>query len=507
MTEQSSFWADQIASQAIAAHQDNLVCTGITPSGEIHIGNMREVLTGDAVYRAICDQGGRARFIYLGDTYDALRKVYPFLDAAEYEQHVGKPLSDIPCPCGRHDSYAAHFLEPFLEAVKELGLDVEVKLAHEMYYNGEYADAIMTALENRDKIAQILNKQTGKEIAADWSPANPKCSECGRITQAKVTGFDSEAKTVDYACACGHSGTADATTGGVKLTWRVDWPARWAILGVTVEPFGKDHASRGGSYDTGKVIAKEVYGYTAPVPITYEWISLQGQGDMSSSKGNVVSISDMLKVVPPDVLRYMVFRTKPKKAIKFNPALPMLSLIDELDNEENKNRDPRAIELSMVSGLGVVGIPFKHLVNIVQIAGEDDDEAVSVIERGGYQVKDKDAVKRRLHYARKWLAEYAPDDMKFSVQEELPDAARELEPAVKDGLRFIAEKLDDSMDGDAVHVLIYEAKEKFAVKPQQLFQGIYRSIIGKERGPRAGWFISIVGPEKAAARLKEAADS
>jgi len=499
------FWADEIAMQAIQAHPENIVCTGITPSGQIHIGNMREVLSGDAVYRSILARGGKARLIYLGDTYDALRHVYPFLDEKTYAPMVGKPLSDIPCPCGKHESYAAHFLEPFLAAIKELGLDVEVKLAHEMYNTGEYTDVIFTALEKRDEIARILHEVTGKEIESDWSPVNPKCEACGRITKARVTAWNRESHSVDYTCECGHIGTADAARGGAKLTWRVDWPARWKILGVTVEPFGKDHASRGGSYDTGISITKDIYGYQAPVPIVYEWISLKGKGDMSSSKGNVISIADMVEVVPPDVLRYMIFRTQPKKALTFDPGLPMLTLIDELDDPESKTRDQQAAELSMVSGMGSVGIPFKHLVSIVQIAGTDDDEAMKIIERGGYAIRDRAAVLRRMAYARKWLANYAPEELKFSTQPRLPDEVSALPPAVKNALGWFAEHLDASMSGDTIHGLFYEAGNATGTDAGEIFKGFYLSIIGKQRGPRAGWFIVTLGVDFIRSRLLEAA--
>jgi lysyl-tRNA synthetase class 1 len=51
-------WADRVAGEVIAAGRAPVISTGISPSGEIHIGNMREVLTGDAVYRALRDTGG-----------------------------------------------------------------------------------------------------------------------------------------------------------------------------------------------------------------------------------------------------------------------------------------------------------------------------------------------------------------------------------------------------------------------------------------------------------------
>lgn len=134
-------WADVVADEVLEKGKKHLVATGITPSGHIHIGNMREVVTADVAYRALLDKGAQAEFIYIADTYDPLRKVYPFLDES-YAPHVGKPLSEIPCPCGEHKSYSEHFLEPFLVALEHLGIHPKVYRADELYKQGLYTDAI-----------------------------------------------------------------------------------------------------------------------------------------------------------------------------------------------------------------------------------------------------------------------------------------------------------------------------------------------------------------------------
>ena len=43
-------WADVLANELLKDDRKHVLATGITPSGPIHIGNMREVLTTDAVY-------------------------------------------------------------------------------------------------------------------------------------------------------------------------------------------------------------------------------------------------------------------------------------------------------------------------------------------------------------------------------------------------------------------------------------------------------------------------
>ncbi|MCP3979881.1 MAG: lysine--tRNA ligase [bacterium] len=504
-TSQDEHWADRVAADVIEAGRDAVVSTGISPSGEIHIGNMREILTGDAVFRALLDRGASARFNYVADNFDPLRKSYDFLDAKIYEPLVGRPLSDIPCPCGGHDSYSEHFLEPFLAALRELRVDVEVERADGMYRSGRMTPWIVRSLQNRDRIAAIFKEVSGQDVAEDWYPFNPLCAECKRLNSARVTGFSAEDETVDYTCACGSSGTVPMAGGG-KLVWKVDWPARWMMLGVTVEPFGKDHASRGGSYDIGKRVVGEVFGGEAPHPIPYEWISLKGKGDMSSSKGNVLSIHRMLEVVPPDVLRFLVIRQRPQKAIKFDPGLPLLQLVDQVDSGASAPAIRRSLELSQAAGFAPLGVPFKHLVVVAQASSFDVDRALDILRRSGYPDVRREALEPRMIFARSWLDSFAPAEMRFTVQSELPRVAGELDEQQKKFLGRLGRELTGEMGGDDVHKLVYSIAEEFSdSKPARLFEAIYVSLLGQTRGPRAGWFIVFLGAEFCANRFLEAA--
>jgi lysyl-tRNA synthetase class 1 len=219
----------------------------------------------------------------------------------------------------------------------------------------------------------------------------------------------------------------------------------------------------------------------------------------------VISIADMLEVVPPDVLRYLIFRTRPRKSIVFDPGLPLLNLVDELDDADNKNRDTRAHELSMVTGMEPVGIPFKHLVNIFQIARGDAATTLEIIKRGGYSVRDEKALFRRMEYARTWLTRHAPEEMRFTPLEELPAEAASFSPGIKKAFAFFAEALTPDMSGDAVHELFYQVKDASGVDPKDFFRAVYLLLIGKERGPRAGWFIQILGIPAVKERFAKAA--
>jgi lysyl-tRNA synthetase class 1 len=498
---QSKHWADVVANEAQKKGNKHIVASGITPSGDIHIGNMREVVTADAVYRALLDAGADANLLYIADTYDPLRKVYPFLDD-RYKEHVGKPLSEIPCTCGNHPNYAEHFLEPFISSLEKLDIHPITYRADQLYKEGAYVDAIKIALVKRNEIARIIEEVSSRTLDSDWNIFNPICHQCGKLTTTIVTGFDLERETVDYTCSCGTQGTVSMQGGG-KLTWRIDWPARWHILGVTIEPFGKDHASAGGSYATGQRISSEVYGYPPPHPIVYEWIMLKGKGAMSSSTGVTVPISDMLDVVPPEVLRYLIIRSKPEKHIEFDPGLPLLNLIDEYDNLD-ESIDKRAYQLSQAGSNMSIKIPFRHLVTAVQIADHSFDYLLTVLERGGYDISDSEKIRQRTDNVEKWLEIFAPPMIKFEVQQTLPPETRNFNDQQRQALQILVERMPGYSDGQAIHEGIYNLAEEMDMNPKNLFKTIYQSILGTKSGPRLGYFLVSLDRDFVVERFKAA---
>ncbi len=529
-------WSQAIAREIIAhrGEEKHVVATGITPSGDIHIGNLREIIIGDAVRNALCELGVEARLIYVGDTFDPLRRRYPFLPP-EYEEHVGKPLSEIPDPEGCHSSYAEHFLSPFIESLDELGIEVEVFRADVMYKSGWYEAEIREALLRRDDLARILHESSGRRLPPHWSPFAPLCSACGRISTTTVTGYkldggEGEGKgkgEVYYRCECGNRGTASLSGGG-KLAWRVDWAARWKILGVTVEPFGKDHAAPGGSFDSGKRIAEEIYNFRAPYPIPFEHILLRlseveggDTGDeggkrrrrvtaMSSSRGTNIPVREILEVVPPEILKYLIRRVRPERHIEFDPSMPLLHLIDEYE------RDTGGI------GTGIAArIPFRHFLTLVQVArGDDTRELLAVIRRSGYEVpedaeEELAAIRRKARYALNWLRRYAPDELKFELLRSLSESelVKELSDAQRRALLMIAHHIRHEhelgggkrLSATEWHNKIYEVANALDIEPGEVFRAVYIALLGKPSGPRAGWLLASLDTEFLRERFEAAA--
>jgi len=390
---------------------------------------------------------------------------------------------------------------PFLKSMERLGIRPEVYRADVLYKEGKYNDAIKTAFSRKDDIARILKEVSGRDVPEGWSPFDAICKVCGRTNTTHVTGFDLDAETVDYVCSCGSQGTVSMAGGG-KLVWRVDWPARWPIFRVTVEPFGKDHATAGGSYDTGKRISEEIYGYPAPFPMVYEWIHLKGVGAMHSSTGIVVTIQEMLDVVPPEVLRYLIIRNKPEKHIEFDPGLPLLSLVDEYDQRKG---DERAIELSNVSKSGPFEIPFRHMVTAVQIARGDEEQLFVALKRSGYDViSRREEILGRARNVLVWLEKYAPKYVKFQLQETLPAAVNNLSPAERQALGLLAGRIEDKSAAE-IHDLVYVVAKEMDLDSKKFFQAIYLTFLGDRQGPKVGWFLASLDRDFVRSRLAAAA--
>lgn len=496
-------WADVIAEEVAGTCDHPLIATGISPTGIIHVGSLREAITGESVRSAVEGLGKDVKLIYLIDSFDPLRKCYDFLPK-EYEKYVGMPISRIPCPCGKHKNYAHHFVQPFLDAVESLGVKCEIIWTHELYDQGRFAEAIDLTFKRRQDIIRILNEVSGKEANPNYAPYNPVCEKCGRFTNPLFDTYSYP--TVEYECPCGHRGKVDITKGEGKLTWRLEWPAKWMIFKTSAEPFGKDHAAAGGSYDTGKRIVEEIYGYRAPYPIPYEFVQLKGVGQMHKSLGCSVTGLDAINMTPPEVLNYMFLRVNPGKAIDYDSGIGTIEMADEYDRmerayfsgeymdvEENSVRAYVISQHNKVPEKLPFQVPYGHLVTLAQMA-DTFDGVVKILERtqdlSGVTVQDMRKLERRVSSVRYWLNGFAPDKVKFSVFKAIPPG---VELSMNDKVFFqeLVRKMNDcTWDADTINGIISDTAKASPIGPKGGFKTIYNVLIGKPAGPRLGPFLA-----------------
>lgn len=512
---QSSYWVDIVCDAIESKHPtgDLRVCSGISPSGPYHIGHTREVLTADAVLRGLIKRGRKVDHIHFVDDFDALRKRYPYLPE-RYEDEVGKPLYLVPAPDGKSESYADQYFGEYEKAIGQLGVEMTVVRIHQEYQKGTFSPYIAKSLEKRNEIASILETVSGRAVEEDWQPIQILDTSNNNLRSAKFIGFDKVSGKVNYLGSDGQEYQADINKGQVKLDWRVHWPAWWSIWGNQVEGFGREHATKGGSYDTGVEIAKQIFNIEAPYPVPYETINLKGETKkMSSSLGNLVSIKDALSVIPPEVLRYFTFKSRPERQLFFDTGLGLYNLMDEYAKTEsetlagNSPEFKEAWQISSLSGKDHVisTIPFSHLVSCYQAARGDTEEILALLNRSGHEKAVSTqitAIEKELVYLKKWLEDYAPENIKFEVLTTVP--AIVLNTVQKEFLNQLVEKLSTiDFSAEVIHSTIYDVAVSSELGGKEAFTLIYRAFIGKDSGPRAGYFLSSLGKDFVMKRLKE----
>ena len=511
-------WADVIAEDLDTRLEQPLVSAGISPTGVIHVGSLREAITAESVRSALKSRGSKVKMIYLIDSYDPLRKRYDFLPE-EFEKYVGIPIFMFPCPCGKHDNYAHHFIQPFLDAVESLGVDCEVIWTHELYHQGKFAETIDLSFKKRGEVIKILKEVTGRDVPDDYAPFQPLCSECSRFVNPIFDSY--EYPKVKYKCPkCGHEGEADITKGEGKLAWRLEWPAKWKIFSVSAEPFGKDHASAGGSYESGVRIVKEIFGGEAPYPIPYEFVQLKGKGQMHKSTGSSVTGMDAINMTPPEVLNYMFLRVNPERHIDYDSGMGVLDLCDEYDRMETmhfskeftpaEENSVRAYEIAQHNDVPTTlpqEVSYRHLVNVVQMS-DDIDGVLEILKRtnkfNNPTEMDMKRLVRRIDRVRFWLANFAPENVKFAICQTMPSV--ELSAEEKTYLGKVAARLESKdWNADNIHEAISEEGKASPIGPKGGFQALYKVLINRTSGPRLGHFLEAMDKKFVVSRLKEAA--
>ena len=517
-------WADQMASQIIKEKGDlpTYTCaSGITPSGTVHIGNFREIITVDLIARALRDRGKNVRFIYSWDDYDVFRKVPANMpDPQTLEKYLRYPITEVPDTTGRNENYARHHEVDIESQLPRVGIHPEFLYQASRYRANRYAEGMKKALQNRETIKECLNEYRDdahkmKPEDVYW-PVSVFCGKCNKDT-TQISGYDGE-YGITYKCECGHTETADIRTfKGAKLGWRVDWPMRWNEEKVVFEPGGKDHISPGGSYDTAKLVSKRIYGWDAPVTMRYDFVTLKGvPGKMSSSKGKVIALPDALDIYQAEVLRYLFAGTRPNTEFSISFDMDVLKVYEDYDKTERivygvdkaksddlLNKEKRIYMLSQIDGKIPEVMPYqitiRQLTTLLQIHSGDFDAVIKSL--GDVKPEQEERLRRRIECAWFWIQHSAPDcapEFCFALRTDgsKTDLSGPLLEAVRRVRDEVVPKLDTFQTDKECQQAMYDIASEMEIEPKALFTALYKALIEKEQGPRLGSFLRIIGGER-----------
>ncbi|MEF8783517.1 MAG: lysine--tRNA ligase [Haloarculaceae archaeon] len=528
-----AFWADA-AADAVEARdpaEPIVIKGGVSPSGVPHIGHFNEILRGYFVAEALRDRGHEVRQVFTADDRDALRAVPRTLadldgnivglgdvDAGALGRNLGVPYTDIPDPFGCCDSYGDHFTNLLAGHAEAVGVPVEFVSNTDLYEEGAFESVTRRILERADAARAVLAEYQAK-VDEGYVPFVPQCANCGHLTEG-VTGVDLEAGTVSYVCTdreagdeviegCGHEGVATLREG--KLPWRFEWPAQWGVLDVDFEPFGKDHAE--GSWPSGEAIAERVLGIQPPVPMVYEWFTLEGE-PLSSSAGNVVTVDEVLDILEPEVFRYF-FAKEPLKQRDFSVE-GIDALVDEFDRleriyfgeigaEEHEQELAERAYPALVDEVrdGRVRVPY----TFAAVLGMTDDLALreEIARREGHIPEDApewavEEALARVERAREW-ARRTGNAFDYELKRgEMPDV--DFEEATERALDELADFIAEGHDGDEIQGEIYEAARRHDIPVGEFFAAGYRLFFDDDEGPKLGPFLANLDREFVVDRLR-----
>lgn len=523
------YWADKVAKEIIQSnkYKPYWVDDMKTPSGRIHVGSLRGVMVHDFVYKALLHQGQKAKFTYLFEDHDPMDELPPFLEKKEWEKYLGQPLFSVPSPDRDFENFAKYFALEFQEVFNKIGASPEIIWVSDLYKSGRMNDGVKLCLDKAAVIRKIYEEMYKKKLPDNWYPFKVVCPNCGKQSTTSVLSWDGtkvkfvcQIEGISWTKGCGLEGemspfSSDGKFVG-KLPWKVEWPLKWQVIGVTIEGAGKDHMSAGGSHDIAKLICERVLNYPVPYPVGYEFFLLGGR-KMSSSKGLGTSAKEISQTMPPYLVRFLFARTDFRQAIEFDPAGTMVipDLFDEYDkcwqayNNSSDGVLSRIFEMSQLDKFPEkeknLFLPrFRDVVNYIQMPNVDILKKYEEVKGSKLSGIEIEIINERIAYARIWIEKYAPEDFSFQLQEELPKQVKDLSNQQKEFLQKAISLIEKEEKADNLQLALYNLSKEIKLDTKKAFSAIYISMIGKEFGPKAAWFLLSYPKEKVINRLKEA---
>ncbi|HLD26857.1 MAG TPA: lysine--tRNA ligase [Patescibacteria group bacterium] len=501
-----------------------------TPSGRIHVGALRGIVIHDMIHKALQQEKIKTRFTYVFEDHDPMDAIPSYLDFRKWEQYAGMQLYTIPSPVSGYKSYAEYYAFEFQKVFESINCHPHIIWGSELYLSGKMNGVIREMLDHADTIRDIYKRIARAEKSSDWHPFQAVCQKCQKVGTTHV--YDWDGKMVSYRCmpqmvawakGCSHEGKISPFNGNGKLAWKVEWGAKWKVIGITIEGAGKDHMSAGGSYDIASAICHEVLDYPVPYSLPYEWFIVGGR-KMSSSKGVGVSAQEVSTFLPPDILRFLIVRTPIGTALDFNPYQKntVFNIFDDFDRcmnayyimqegtiPEGKKGEviadfSRIIELSAVALLPEKRLFLPRFRTIVNLIKEKKDLVSFFTDKKGDEltVREKKLLKERIRFGHIYLRTYAQSS------EISPSASSQQSRFVytseqKDFLRQVVTVLSSKTTSkETMNTALMNVLKKNNFDPSKVFPALYYVLTGLTYGPRAVDMIMKIGVTTVRKKIK-----
>ncbi len=484
--------------------------TGYGPSGLPHIGTFNEVLRTTMVrhaYEAMTG-GAATRLVAFSDDMDGLRKVPDNIPNGDMlKEYLGKPLTDIPDPFGKFDSFAAHNNAMLREFLDRFGFDYEFVSSTQRYKSGAFDDALKNVLRCNQAILDIMLPTLRAERAATYSPILPVSPKSGTVLQVPVTVLDAEAGLVSFEDE-GEVITHSILSGGAKLQWKVDWAMRWVALGVDYEMYGKDLTDSG--VQSGKIA--QALGGRKPDGLIYEMFLDEKGEKISKSKGNGLTLEEWLKYGSEESLAFYAYR-EPKAAKQLHIGvipravdeyLQMRGTYPAQEIDKKLGNPVHHVHSNGVVPDMVLPVTYGLLLNLVGVMGADANKEQIWAYLGNY-VQDGDAAKYpELDGLIDNAMAYTRDFIAPTLHRRKPVGA---EVTALQMLDNELSNLSEDASAEDIQNIVYAIAKDEALGFENLrdwFKALYETLLGSSAGPRMGSFIALYGVANSRKLIAEA---
>ena len=489
--------------------------TGYGPSGLPHIGTFQEVLRTTLVRRAYetltakeSRESAPTRLVAFSDDMDGLRKVPDNVPNADMlREHMGKPLSRIPDPFGKFDSFAAHNNAKLRQFLDRFDFDYEFVSSSDRYNSGAFDASLANVLHHYDAIMGVMLPTLRAERAATYSPVLPVSPTTGVVLQVPVRVIDAEAGVIafeDSSVAAGTTVEQSIFGGQAKLQWKVDWAMRWVDLGVDYEMYGKDLTDSG--VQSGKIA--RILGGQKPEGLIYELFLDENGEKISKSKGNGLTIEQWLDYGSNESLGFYIFR-EPKSAKSLHPGVIPRAVDEYWQFREKLSLQPVEQQLGNpvwhllrtngsgnVSGDGAgdtLPVTYGLLLNLVAVlgAGATPEQVWSYL--GNYIADADPAAHPDLDTLVSKAIAYNRDFVAPMLVRRKPEPN---ETAALSALAAQLTKLGEGASAEHIQTLVYDIgkDERFGFATlRDWFKALYETLLGSSQGPRMGSFIALYG--------------
>lgn len=415
---------------------------------------------------------------------------------------------------------AEHYIREFWAVFAELGIEPEYYRMRDIYRSGQFNEAIDVILRHAAVVRRIYKEVSGSERSERWHPFHVVCENCGRVGTTEVTAYDGgevtyacRANLVKWARGCGHEGRISPFNGNGKLPWKLEWCAKWLTFPVTIEGAGRDHSSKGGSREVATACLRAIFGKEPPLNCPYDFF-LVGGAKMSSSRGVGVTSRQMADFLPPEILRFLLIRPLPKQTVNFEPTeTHVVKLFNEFDrchhryfHDPNVTQDEKRVyELSRVSPEPEHWTAdFQLVTALIQMPHLDAGKELEKRKGAPFTELDRRHLLLRIRAARYWLENYATEEEKTRLQETLPARAAELSAAQRGFLHTFANILPATpWTEDALQIGVFNAARLTPLSQPDAFKAIYRVLLDRDSGPKAGNLLSFLDREFVTKRCAE----